>query len=111
MSQSSHQPVVVLTTLPTTHDAEAFLTALLAERLIACGTVGGAVRSVYRWQGAVEIADEQPIALKTTRDCLSELEAAVRARHPYEVPEWLVLTVEAASAAYGEWIVSETRPA
>ena len=110
MSQSSHQPVVVLTTLPTTHDAEAFLTALLAERLIACGTVGGAVRSVYRWQGAVETADEQAITLKTTRDRLAALEAAVRARHPYEVPEWLVLTVEAASAAYGEWIVNETRP-
>jgi len=110
MSQSSHQPVVVLTTLPTTHDAEAFLTALLDERLIACGTVGGAVRSFYRWQGTVEMADEQPVMLKTTCDRLGELEAAVRGRHPYEVPEWLVLTVEAASAAYGDWIVSETRP-
>jgi len=111
MSQSSHQPVVVLTTLPTTHDAGAFLAALLADRLIACGTVGGVVRSVYRWQGAVESADEHPVTLKTTRDRLSALEAAVRERHPYELPEWLVLTVEEASPTYGQWIVSETRSA
>ena len=110
MSQSSHQPVVVLTTLPTTHDAEAFLTALLAEHLIACGSVGPAVRSVYRWEGQVERAAELPVTLKTTRGRLPALEAAVQARHPYEVPEWLVLPVDQASAAYGQWMVSETHP-
>ncbi len=109
MSQSSHQPVVVLTTLPTTHDAEAFLTALLAQRLIACGTVGTAVRSLYRWEGQLERAEELPVTLKTTRDRLEALETAVRALHPYRVPEWLVLSVEQASRAYGQWIMDETR--
>jgi periplasmic divalent cation tolerance protein len=110
MSQLSHQPVVVLTTLPTTHDAEAFLTPLLAQRLIACGTVGTAVRSVYRWEGQVERANELPVALKTTRDRLEALETAVRTHHPYQVPEWLVLSVEQASSAYGRWLIEETRP-
>lgn len=110
MSQLSHQPVVVLTTLPTTHDAEAFLASLLAERLIACGTVGQAVRSVYRWEGQVERAEELPVTLKTTQDRLEALETAVRAQHPYQVPEWLVLAVEQASSTYGQWIVDETRP-
>lgn len=110
MSELSHQPMVVLTTLPTTHDAEAFLTALLAQRLIACGTVGAPLRSVFRWDGRVDHTLELPVTLKTTRDRLQALEAAVHALHPYQVPEWLVMPVEQTSGAYGRWMVEETRP-
>ncbi|MBL0937255.1 MAG: divalent-cation tolerance protein CutA [Gemmatimonadaceae bacterium] len=100
--------VLVLTTLPAGHDADAFLQALLEARLIACGSIQGPVRSVYRWQGTIEKSDEQQIVLKTSAARTVELEEAVRALHPYEVPEWLVLPVTAASSAYTAWVLGET---
>jgi periplasmic divalent cation tolerance protein len=96
--------VLVLTTVPTDFDAETLARRLLEDRLVACVSVLPAMRSIYRWQGAVETSDERQLLLKTHRDRIPALEAALKTAHPYEVPEFLVLSVSSGSAAYLEWI-------
>ena len=65
--------------------------------------------STYRWKGSVEREAERPVVIKTTRARLNDLEARLRTLHPYELPEFLVLTVEAASAGYAAWVTEQTR--
>lgn len=79
-------------------------------RLAACGQLGGPVRSVYRWDGAVERADEWVLALKTAEDRVEDLIALVVERHPYDTPEVLVVPVVDGHGAYLDWVRAETRP-
>ena len=68
----------------------------------------GPVTSVYRWKGRVEETEEWPCLLKTRADLAERLAAFLRERHPYEVPEIVVLPIERATEAYGDWIDDET---
>jgi periplasmic divalent cation tolerance protein len=101
--------VVVLVTAPGVDDAARIARTLVEERLAACGNVVPGLRSIYRWQGAVQEDAEALLVLKTTRDRFEALRARVVALHPYEVPEVIALPVEAGSATYLAWIVAETR--
>ena len=100
--------VVVLTTLPVEGNVEEFASQLVEEKLAACVNILPAMRSVYRWKGAVEGADERQLVIKTTRARLSALEARIRKLHPYDVPEFLVLPVDAGSADYLSWLSDST---
>ena len=101
--------LVVLVTAPAADEAARIARALVEERLAACGNVVPGLRSIYRWQGAVQEDAEALLVLKTTRDRFEALRARVVALHPYEVPEVIALPVEAGSAPYLAWIASETR--
>jgi periplasmic divalent cation tolerance protein len=95
---------LVLTTLGADADAVALARTLVEERLAACVNVLPPMTSVYRWKGTVEQDREQQIVIKTTADRLTALEARLRALHPYEVPEFLVIPVAGGSAAYLQWV-------
>ena len=84
------------------------LPALVEARLVACANVLAPCTSVYRWQGVVETASEVPVLMKTTRARYPELEAAIRARHPYELPEIVAVPVEHGLPAYLDWVAVET---
>ena len=84
--------------------------ALVEERLAACVNVVGPIRSIYRWQGAVEEADEHLLVVKARAADVPALEARVRALHSYDVPEVLALPVTAGSAAYLAWLAERDRP-
>jgi periplasmic divalent cation tolerance protein len=101
--------LVVVTTLPDAATAERLAERLVADRLAACVSVFAPVRSVYRWQGAVESAAEVPLLVKTTRDRYPALEAAIRALHPYELPEIVALPVAAGLETYLAWVAEEVR--
>lgn len=101
--------VLVLTTWPAGAAVETLAETFVRDGLAACVSVLPPHRSVYRWEGKVEHADEQQVLIKTTRGKVSALEAAVHAAHPYDVPEFLVLTVEAASRAYAAWVKDDGR--
>ncbi len=66
------------------------------------------MRSVYRWKGAVERAEEVVGILKTTRERVPELIAAIEAAHPYKTPAIVVLPIEGGSHGYLDWIAAET---
>jgi periplasmic divalent cation tolerance protein len=95
--------VLVLTTWPDDDAAEPLARALIDERLAACVNIHGPMISVYRWKGATERETERQVVIKTTRDSLAAVESRVRAAHPYELPELLVISVDG-SDAYLEWV-------
>src|SRR5213075_1629456 len=96
--------LVVLTTLASDAEARALVTALIAARLVACGTLLPGARSIYRWEGQVR---EVAVLLKTEASRWEALCAAVRERHPYDVPELLALPVERGLDRYLSWLASE----
>ncbi len=96
--------VIVLTTWPDDEAASGVARQLVEGRHAACVTRLPRHRVVYRWQDAVEEADEQQWVIKTTERALPALWHAVRAAHPYETPEWIVLTAAGGSDAYLAWV-------
>lgn len=82
--------------------------ALLEQHLCACAQTVGPVTSRYRWQGRVETATEFLLLVKTRRALYPAVETAVRALHPYEVPEIIALPVQDAEKQYAAWVVEST---
>jgi periplasmic divalent cation tolerance protein len=102
---------LVITNLPDRDSAGKLARALIEKRLAACVNILSPCRSVYRWQGRTEDAEEFPLLIKTTRERYPELEAAIRASHPYELPEIIAVPLAGGLPAYLEWVDSETSPA
>jgi periplasmic divalent cation tolerance protein len=100
-------PLVVLTTFADAEDARRVIRELLDRRLIACGTLLPAARSVYRWKGEVTETPEVVVLLKTDGARWDDLTAAVREHHPYEIPELLALPVDRGLEGYLAWMASE----
>lgn len=104
-------PVLIcLTTCPDLATATRIAETLVAERLVACASLLPGVRSVYRWEGRVERADEVQLLLKTTADGLQALEARLGALHPYALPELVALEAAGGSAAYLAWVEEQVSP-
>jgi periplasmic divalent cation tolerance protein len=101
--------VLVLTTLPADADAVAFARALVKEHLAACVNLLPVMDSVYRWEGRVERDTERQLIIKTSRDQTASLWDRVREMHPYEVPEFVVLSIADGNDAYLRWIGESTR--
>lgn len=101
--------LLVLTNLPDRASAERLADQLVAQRLAACVNILAPCRSVYRWKGDVQHDEEHPVFIKTTRERYAALEAAIRAGHPYEVPEIIATPVAAGFPGYLEWVGTETR--
>lgn len=105
MPDTSCPARIVLTTAATIEDARVLSRALVEEQLAACATVIPAVESIYRWKGNIESSSETMLLLKTGIDQLAALETRLRQLHSYEVPEFLVLRVEAGSRGYLDWML------
>ena len=97
--------VAVLVTAPSAEEAARIARQVVEEKLAACGNVLPGLRSIYRWQGKVEEADEALLVLKTARSRFKELADRIVALHPYDVPEVIALPIEAGHDAYLDWIV------
>jgi periplasmic divalent cation tolerance protein len=97
-------PVIVATTWPADRDPAPFALALVEARLAACVNVLGEMQSTYRWAGQVETATERQLVIKTVAGRVPELEARLRALHPYEIPEFLVIPTSGGSDAYVAWL-------
>jgi periplasmic divalent cation tolerance protein len=100
--------MVVLSTVATEEEAVSLIRTLLDRRLIACGTLLPASRSLYRWNDKVADERETVVLLKTRAARLEALEVAFGELHPYKVPELLALPVSAGLGKYLEWIDEET---
>lgn len=98
-------PLLVLTTVGADFDARALAHALVEARVAACVNIVPAMHSVYRWEGRVADDAEQLLIIKTTEARVDELRAELFQRHPYEVPELVVVRIDRTSDAYGAWLL------
>ena len=100
--------LLVLTNLPDRAAAEKLADALIGQQLAACVNILAPCRSVYRWKGAVQHDEEHPMLIKTTSERYAALESALRAGHPYELPEIIAVPIERGLPAYLDWVAAET---
>jgi periplasmic divalent cation tolerance protein len=96
--------VLVLSTVPDDERAERLARTLVDEKLAACVNVHPPMVSIYRWKGQVENSAERQLVIKTTRARLPVLEARIKALHSYELPEFIVVSVEGGSDEYLRWV-------
>jgi periplasmic divalent cation tolerance protein len=99
--------ILILTTMPDDNRADELAMTLVGEGLAACVNVHGPMTSIYRWKGEIEHETERQVVVKTTRARLPAIEARLRALHPYELPELVVIAADS-SDAYGRWVMEMT---
>ena len=108
-SHRADDAVLVLSNAPDAEAARRIASHLVQERLAACVNVGAPVRSIYRWEGNVESADEVPLFIKTTAARLPAVQEAIARLHPYEVPEIIAVPLTEGLPAYLDWVRQEVR--
>jgi periplasmic divalent cation tolerance protein len=95
---------VILCTAPGLRSAKKIASVLLKQRLAACVSMKEGWVSSYRWLGKIEAARETLMLIKTERKNFSKIDKAIRAIHPYSVPEILALPVTKGSSKYLSWM-------
>jgi len=100
--------LLVLTNLPDVASAQALATLLVDQRLAACVNLLAPARAIYRWQGKVETAEEVPLMIKTVATRYNAVEAAIKAHHPYELPEIIAIPISCGLPGYLAWLEAET---
>ena len=102
-------PVLVLTTVGATFDVARLARDLVERRLAACVNINERIRSIYRWKETIEDEREQMLIIKTVAEKVDKLREALFAQHPYEVAEFVVISIDALSEDYRQWLVGNTR--
>jgi periplasmic divalent cation tolerance protein len=100
--------IQIVTTIDDREAAKRLGRRLVDERLVACCQVVGPILSIYRWKGTVEETDEWYCVMKTRPSLYRQVEEAIKALHPYEVPEIIAMTVSGALPDYAMWVETET---
>jgi periplasmic divalent cation tolerance protein len=99
--------VTVYATFADAGEAERIARQLVEERLAACANILAPCRSIYRWNGAVETAEEIPALFKTRADLAERLIARLAELHSYDVPAAVAWPIAAALPAYATWVQGE----
>lgn len=100
--------IVVFSNCVSAEEAHRVARSLVESRLAACVNIMPGVRSVYRWQGAVEEASEWTLLIKTRRSAFQRLCAELRQIHSYEVPEVIAVPIVDGQEDYLAWIDRES---
>ena len=100
--------IVILVTTATAAEAAQIARTLVEERLIACGNVIGPIRSLFRWQGAVDDASEHLLLAEARAADFVRVEERVRTLHSYDVQEVIAVPIRMGSAPYLGWLADAT---
>src|ERR1035437_10100621 len=104
--KSAAKFAIVLVTAPDLKIARALAKAALQAKLIACANLVPKIESHYWWQGKIESGAEVLMIFKTQKSRLAALEKLILAKHPYDTPEFLVLSLVAGSKKYLAWLAA-----
>ncbi|MCS6856094.1 MAG: divalent-cation tolerance protein CutA [Sandaracinaceae bacterium] len=96
--------VVVLCTVPSEEVGRRIALDLVEKKLAACVNRVGPIESIYWWKGHVQVDAEYQLIIKTEASHLDELLVEIRAIHPYEVPEFVVIPAQIPFSAYADWL-------
>lgn len=102
------RPVLVYTTYPSLVEAEDAGRYLVEQGLAACVNILPGMRSIYRWQGKLEAAEEVVMIIKTKDAQKDAVAAAVKDDHAYDTPAILFVSADGGDRAYIDWILSES---
>lgn len=108
---SMERAVFVYSTVPDLATAESIGQTLVERRLAACANIIPGMISLYRWQGAVERANELVLIVKTRASLADAASGVIRALHPYETPAVAVIALESVDSGYLAWLFDATGPA
>ena len=95
-------------TAASVEEAKSIGRVLVEERLAACVNVIPGMVSVYRWEGALEEAEEAVLIAKTRVASFDELARRVAEIYPYDTPCAIRLDVAGGLPPFLDWIASET---
>jgi periplasmic divalent cation tolerance protein len=101
---------LLISNFPGADTARKAVRLLVEERLIACGNLITGVESIYEWKGVIENTHEVTVIAKTTAERADEAMTRLRALHPYEVPEILLVPVTTGWPDYLSWIAAQCAP-
>ena len=104
MAQDGTGYAIVLTTAGSEEQAEAIARMLVEKRLAACVNVTAQIKSFYRWKGKVVEDEEHLLLIKTEAALFDKLRDAIREIHSYEMPDILMIPVDAGDPAVLGWI-------
>jgi periplasmic divalent cation tolerance protein len=100
------QVVFLYVTAPDDEAASRIAGALVDARAAACVNILPRVRSVYRWNGAVERCEETGMIVKTTAARAGDARALIERLHPYDTPVIAALSIDAGNSGekFVDWI-------
>jgi len=96
--------IVITCSCPSHAEAESIAKMLLEKKLIACAQLSAPVRSLYWWRGAIQDESEVIVSMKSLASLYPLIEAAILARHSYEVPEIAASPLTMVSPTYLAWL-------
>ncbi len=100
--------LIILSTCPDRDSAERLARALVEQGKAACVNILPGIRSLYRWQGRLESAEELLLLIKSNSQAYPGAERLIQQLHPYELPEIVAVPVENGLPAYLDWISENT---
>ena len=104
-----NQPIIVFITAPSKEIGKQIATTLVEQKLAACVNILGPISSIYTWEGKICDDEEVMLIAKSRSDLFeSHLIPAVRAIHPYQIPEVIALPVAMGLRSYLDWVLNET---
>ena len=85
-------------------EAERIGRLMVEERLAACVNILGPVRSIYRWKGAIESADEIAAIFKTSDKQAGVLITRIAGLHSCDVPCIAAWPIDKILGNYADWV-------
>jgi periplasmic divalent cation tolerance protein len=85
-------------------EAERIGRAVVEVRLAACVNILGPVRSIYRWDGKIDSADEVAAIFKTSDEQADALMTRIAGLHSYAVPCVVVWPIDKVLQSYAHWV-------
>ncbi|ANQ10781.1 CutA-like protein [Plasmodium coatneyi] len=103
--------IAVYVTAPGTDVAEKISNVLLEDKLASCVNIIPGVLSLYHWKGEIARDNEVLMMIKTRKHLFAKIVEAVKANHPYEVPEVISVPIHQGSKDYLDWVAKSVKSA
>lgn len=112
MTYENSAVVFLYVTAPNAETAARIARALVEEKLAACANIHGEMRSLYEWEGKVELKLETPIFVKTSAAAADKARDRIIELHPHEEPcvAAIPIQTQGSSASFLDWITQTTKP-
>jgi len=102
--------VQIITTIDDKEKAELIGRQLVRKRLASSVQIAGPIKSIYRWKGRIEEAEEWQCIIKSKKSHYRRIEEEIKLLHHYELPEIILIDIDTALTGYVKWVEDETDP-